>query len=243
MASFSQQALLKSASTKIPLEPLQQTMERIRLFFVSSRGGIPAGTIDMHRRSHCLQLRPHYLAGIVALLIAAPGHAETMVPKQIEYKATVNEDPAAKVCQLALALRNSSAGESVDFQLIVAQMKRRGALAGPLVTGFSVDSRDLKFKPTQSNRQAKLASVAFVSERYTSVALPKVLPFEDGSVAVATLDFAEGRELIMAVMRADFELLFTRENSSAAASYKVSSPAPADVLSEFSVCVGSLASS
>jgi hypothetical protein len=191
--------------------------------------------------------RAYYLAGIVALLIAAPGHAEKMVPKPVEYKATVNEDPAAKVCQLALALGNSSAGAAVDFQLIVAQMKRQGALAGPLVTGFTVDSRDLKFNPTQSARtpparQAKLVSVAFVSERYTSVALPKGLPFEDGSVAASTLDFAQGRELIMAVLRADFELLFTMKNSIAPDSYKVGSPPPADVLSEFSVCIGSLSS-
>jgi hypothetical protein len=84
--------------------------------------------------------------------------------------------------------------------------------------------------------------VAFVSERYTSVALPKVVPFNDGSVAVSTLDSAEGKELIAAVLRADFELQFTRKNSSAADSYKVSSPPPADVLSEFSGCVGSLTS-
>lgn len=198
----------------------------------------------MHRSLHGVLQRPYYLAAIIALLSAGPGHAEKMAPKQIEYKATVNEDPAAKVCQLALALGNSSAaaGARVDFQLIVAQMKRQGALAGPLVTGFTVDSRDRRFIPTQSTRQAKLASVAFVSERYTLVALPKAVPFEDGSVAASTLDFAQGRELIMAVLRADFELLFTMENSIAADSYKVSSPPPADVLSEFSVCLGSLAS-
>jgi hypothetical protein len=81
-----------------------------------------------------------------------------------------------------------------------------------------------------------------VSERYTSVALPKAVPFEDGSVAASTLDFVQGRELVMAVLRADFELLFTKENSRAADSYKISSPPPADVLSQFSVCLGSLAS-
>jgi hypothetical protein len=178
------------------------------------------------------------LAAAVALPMAAPAHAETMVPERIEYKATVNEDPAAKVCQLALTLRNGSA---VNFQLIVAQMKQQGALTGPLVTGFTVDSPSSKFTP-RSSRQARLASVAFVSERYTSVALPKAAPFEDGSVAASTLDFEQGRELITAVLRADFELAFTRANSNAVESYKVGSPPPADVLSEFSSCVGSLAS-
>jgi hypothetical protein len=180
------------------------------------------------------------LAGL--LLIAAPSHAETSVARPIEYKATVNEDPAAKVCQLALALGDGAPGVALNFQLIVAQMKRQGTLAGPLVTGFTVDSRKPNFAPPRFTRQAKLASVAFVSERYTSVALPKALPFKDGSVAVSTLDFAEGQELIKAVLRADFELLFTHEHAIAADSYKVSSPPPADVLSEFSVCVGSLAS-
>ena len=180
------------------------------------------------------------LAGL--LLIVAPCHAETMVASQIEYKATVNEDPAAKVCQLALALGDGSTGGAVNFQLIVAQMKRQGMLAGPLVTGFTVDSRKLNYAPPRFSAQAKLASVAFVSERYTSVALPKVVPFNDGSVAASTLDSAEGKELIAAVLRADFELQFTRKNSSAADSYKVSSPPPADVLSEFSGCVGSLTS-
>jgi hypothetical protein len=193
----------------------------------------------MHRRKQGVPLQAYCLAGVVALLIAAPGHAETVVAKQTEYKALVNEDPAAKVCQLALALGNDSS--AVNFQLMVAQMKREGALAGPLVTGFTVDSRSLKFTPRLS-RQARLASVAFVSERYTSVALPKVAPFQDGSVATSTLDFAEGRELIAAVLRADFELSFTRANSNAVESYKVGSPPPADVLSEFSICVGSLAS-
>jgi hypothetical protein len=187
-------------------------------------------------------LQPHHLAGLAVLLLAAPAHAATMVPTQIEYRAIVNEDPAAKVCQLAVVLRGSAAGEGLNFQLIVAQMKRRGALAGPLITGFTADSRDPELARLQSPRPGKLASVAFVSERYTSVALPKVVPFEDGSVAASTLDFAQGRELIMAVLRADFELRLTMENSLAADSYKVSSPPPADVLKEFSVCLGSLAS-
>lgn len=189
-------------------------------------------------------LRACCLASITALPLAAVAHAERMAPRQIEYKAVVNEDPAAKVCQLAFSLRSSQAGEAVTFQLIVAQMKRQGILAGPLVTGFTVDSRDPEFAATRSARQAKLASVAFVSERYTSVARPKAVPFEDGSVAASTLDFAQGRELVMAVLGANFELLFTKENSIAADSYKVSvsSPPPADVLSQFSVCLGSLAS-
>ena len=195
----------------------------------------------MHCRKPSVPLRAHYLAGMVALLIAAPAHAETMVAKQGEYRAMAIEDPAAKVCRLALALRDDSSGAAVKFQLIVAQMKQEGSLAGPLITGFSVDSRSLKFRPSRIARQPRLASVAFVSERYTSVALPKGAPFEDGSVAASTLDFAEGRELITAVLRADFALSFTRANSNTVESYKVGSPPPADVLAEFSICVDSLA--
>jgi hypothetical protein len=186
--------------------------------------------------------RRYCLAGIVALLIAAPGQAETLVARQSEYRAMAIEDPAAKVCRLAFALHNDASSASVNFQLIVAQMKQQGSLAGPLVTAFTVDSRSLKFRPSRIARQPRLASVAFVSERYTSVALPKVAPFEDGSVAVSTLDFAEGKELITAVLRADFELSFTRTNSGAVESFKVGAPPPADVLAEFSDCVGSLAS-
>jgi hypothetical protein len=196
----------------------------------------------MYRRIPGVRPRPRHLAGLAALVIAAPAHAETMVPKQVqsfEYRVSVNEDPAAKVCQLGLTLHDSAAGEGVNFQLMVAQMKREGALAGPLVTAFTVDSRSLKFT-SRTSRPARLASVAFVSERYTSVALPKVAPFQDGSVAASTLDFAEGRELIAAVLRADFALSFTRANSNAVESYRVGSPPPADVLTEFSDCVGSL---
>jgi hypothetical protein len=184
-----------------------------------------------------------HLAGLVALLVAVPAHADT-APKQIEsvdYKAAVNEDPAAKVCLLGLELRDSTAGAGVNFQLMVAQMKRDGALAGPLITGFTVDSRSLKFTP-RPTRPARLVSVAFVSERYTSVALPKGAPFEDGSVAASTLDLAEGRELVAAVLRADFALSFTRANSNSVQSYKIGAPPPAEVLAEFSVCVDSLAS-
>jgi hypothetical protein len=181
-----------------------------------------------------------WLAGL--LLMATPGHAETTAVRPAQYKVIVSEDPAAKVCQLALTLGSSPPGEALEFQLMVAQMKREGSPAGPLVTGFTVDSRKLNFAPPRFARGAKLVSVAFVSERYTSVALPKAVPFKDGSVAVSTLDFAEGQELIKAVLQADFELLFTRENSIAAGSYKVGSPPPADVQAEFSVCVRSLAS-
>jgi hypothetical protein len=196
----------------------------------------PESSLDMPLRHP----NPIYcLAGL--LLIAAPCRAQTTVVSPIEYKATVNEDPAAKVCQLAIALGNGAPGEAVNFQLMVAQMKRQGALAGPLVTGFTVDSPRRNY-PRPRFRSPKLTSVAFVSERYTSVALPKVVPFNDGSLAVSTLDFAEGKELITAVVRAGFELLLTRDNAAASASYKVDSPPPADVLSEFSVCVGSLAS-
>jgi hypothetical protein len=198
----------------------------------------------MYRRKPGVRPRPHHLVGLAALMIAAPAHAESMVPKQIasfEYRASVNEDPAAKVCQLGLALRDNSAGEGVNFQLMVAQMKREGALTGPLVTAFTVDSRSLKFAP-RASRPARLASVAFVSDRYTSVALPKVAPFQDGSVAASTMDFAEGRELIAAVLHADFALSFTRANSNTVQSYKIGTPPPAEVLAEFSVCVDSLAS-
>jgi hypothetical protein len=189
--------------------------------------------------------RPRWLvqAAMAALLLAAPAHAGTMAPKQIAYKASMNEDPAAKVCQLALALGDGTTGEGVNFQLIVAQMKREGILAGPLVTAYTVDRRASELTPAQSSRPGRLASAAFVSERYNSIARPKDLPFEDGSVAASTLDFAQGRELITAVLRAEFELRFTLENSASAASYKISSPPPADVLSEFSDCLGSLASS
>jgi hypothetical protein len=199
----------------------------------------------MYRSQQSILQRSRHLAGLIVLLAATPSLAETAVPKQVEsfeYKATVNEDPAAKICQLGLTLRDHSAGQGVNFQLMVAQMKREGALAGPLVTGFTVDSRSLKFAPRASRPAAKLASVAFVSERYTSVALPKVAPFQDGSVATSTLDFAEGRELVAAVLRADFALSFTRANSNAVQSYKVGAPPPAEVLAEFSMCVGSLAS-
>jgi hypothetical protein len=196
----------------------------------------------MHRRKRWALLRPSCLAGIAALALAGPSHAATMVPTQIEYRAIVNEDPAAKVCQLAVVLRKSAAGEGLNFQLMVAQMKRSGELAGPLVTGFTAGSRNPEFALRKSPRPGKLASVAFVSERYSSVALPKVVPFEDGSVAASTLDFAQGRELIAAVLRADFELRFTMENSLAADSYTISSPPPADVLAQFSVCLRSLAS-
>src|SRR5260370_42324574 len=196
----------------------------------------------IHRRRQGVLPRPHPLAGMAALLIAVPAHAETMAPRQIEdiqYTATVNEDPAAKVCQLALALRNSSAGEGVNFQLIVAQMKQEGALAGPLVTGFTVDSHSLKFTPRPS-RQAMLASAAFVSGRYSSVALPKAAPFEDGSVAASTVDFAEGRELITAVLRGDFGPWFTRANSHTPGPAQARAPPPARLLSGFSGHRGSL---
>jgi hypothetical protein len=196
----------------------------------------------MHCVERSVSSRSCCLAGIVALLIAAPVHAESLVAKQSEYRALAIEDPAAKVCRLAVALRDDSSGAAVNFALIVAQMKKQGSPAGPLVTGFTVDSRSLKFKPSRNARQPRLASAAFVSDRYTSVALPKAAPFEDGGVAASTLDFAEGRELIAAVLRADFELSFTRANSNAVESYKVGSPPPADVLSDFSNCVGSLAS-
>jgi hypothetical protein len=196
----------------------------------------------MHRRKHRALLQSCYLAGIATLLLAGPSHAATMVPTQIEYRAVVNEDPAAKVCQLVVVLRKSAAGEGLNFQLMVAQMKHSGELAGPLVTGFTAGSRNPEIALRKSPRPGKLASVAFVSERYSSVALPKVVPFEDGSVAASTLDFAQGQELITAVLRADFELRFTMENSVTADSYKVSLPPPADVLAEFSVCLGSLAS-
>jgi hypothetical protein len=196
----------------------------------------------MHRRKHRRLLQSCYLAGIAVLLLAGPSHAATMVPTQIEYRALVNEDPAAKVCQLAVVLRKSAAGEGLNFQLMVAQMKRSGELAGPLVTGFTAGSRNPEFGLRKSRRPGKLTSVAFVSERYSSVALPKVVPFEDGSVAASTLDFAQGRELITAVLRADFELRLTMENSLTADSYKVSSPPPADVLADFSLCLGSLVS-
>ena len=92
----------------------------------------------MSRRRRSALSRSIGGAAAIALAALASAHAEPIEPDQIAYDMKMSEDPAAKACILALAIKGS-ADETVDFQLVVARMKRDDAVAGPAVFGFTID--------------------------------------------------------------------------------------------------------
>ena len=166
------------------------------------------------------------------------GHADPIVSKEPEYDANVNEDGAAKACVLALLLQGAPTGEAVSSQLIVARIKQNDTFTGPRIVGFRIEAADKLAKGQASGaRPIKISSAAFVSEAYTAVARPRIAPFEDGSLVISTLDFAEGGKLVDAVTKGKFQVTFMRRQPAVERTYNVTSAPPEAVLARFGECL------
>ena len=194
--------------------------------------------------SRCRQAMILLLAGAPVITLSEPvsAHAETIQPDQIAYDMKVSEDPAAKACILRLAIKGSAAGETVDFQLVVARTKRDDAVAGPAVFGFTITVHDPQLAPQRGSEPhaLEITSAAFISDRYTVAARPRTTPFADGSWVASTLDTLEGGELVDAAAGGKFQIAYTRTRPIAARVFEVTSTPPLDVLMRFTGCIDGL---
>jgi hypothetical protein len=184
-----------------------------------------------------------FLAGALVITLSEPlsAHAEPIEPDQIAYDMRMSEDPAAKACILALAIKGS-ADEMVDFQLVVARMKRDDVVAGPAVFGFTIDVHDRQpaLQRNAGPRAIEITSAAFISDRYTAAARPRTMPFADGSWVASTLDTEDGGELLDAAASGKFQIAYTRTRPIAARVFEVTSTPPLDVLARFTGCIDGL---
>jgi hypothetical protein len=180
-------------------------------------------------------------AAAIALTALASAHAQPIAPDQIAYDMKVREDPAVKTCVLALAIKGS-ADETVDFQLVVARMKRADVVAGPAVFGFTISVHDRQLSPRRNTvaRAIEITSAAFVSDRYTAAARPRTAPVADGSWVASTLDTADGGELLDAAAAGKFQIAYTRTRPVGARVVEVTSTPPLDVVSRLTGCIGGL---
>jgi hypothetical protein len=176
--------------------------------------------------------------GIVLSTVTA-GHAAPIEPSGLDYDASATEDSATKACVLGVLIKGARPDETVSFQLIVARMKRDAAYNGPVVFGYRIEVLGRKVSRGRSSepRQIKIDSAAFVAERYTAVARPKIVPFDDGSMVASTLEAGEGTELVDAVANGKFQVAFTRRFPTVARTYAVTSAPPLDVRSRFGGCI------
>jgi hypothetical protein len=179
-------------------------------------------------------------AAAFALTALVSAHAEPIEPDQVAYDMKMSEDPATKACILALAIKGGD--ETVDFQLVVARMKRDGAVAGPAVFGFTigVHDRQLALQRKAAPRAIEITSAAFISDRYTAAARPRSTPFADGSWVTSTLDTEDGGELLDAAASGKFQIAYTRTRPIAARVFAVTSTPPLDVLLRFTGCIDGL---
>lgn len=192
--------------------------------------------------SRCQQAMILLFAGAPIMLSGPAAQAETIQPDQIAYDVKVSEDPAAKACILGLAIGGSTVGETVDFQLVVARMKRDDTVAGPAVFGFtiSVHDRQPALQRNAAPRAIEITSAAFIADRYTAAARPRTLPFADGSWVASTLDAEDGGELLEAAASGKFQIAYTRTRPVAARVFEVTSTPPLDVLVRFTGCIDGL---
>jgi hypothetical protein len=182
-----------------------------------------------------------FFAGATALVLSeVSSRAEPIEPDQIAYDMKMNEDPAAKACILALAIKGRD--ETVDFQLVVARMKREDAMAGPAMFGFTIDVHDRQpaLQRNAGPRAIEITSAAFISDRYTAAARPRTTPFADGSWVASTLDTEDGGELLDAAASGKFQIAYTRTRPIAARVFEVTSTPPLDVLARFAGCIDGL---
>ncbi len=190
--------------------------------------------------SRCRQAMMLLVAGASALMLSeASVQAEPIEPDQIAYDMKMNEDPAAKACILALTIKGRD--ETVDFQLVVARMKREDAVAGPAMFGFTINVHERQVA-LQRNAPSPIdiTSAAFVSDRYTAAARPRTAPSADGSWVASTLDTEDGGELLDAAASGKFQIAYTRTRPIAARVFEVTSTPPLDVLARFAGCIDGL---
>jgi hypothetical protein len=194
----------------------------------------------MSRRRRSALSRSIGGAAAIALTALASAHAEPIEPDQVAYDMKMSEDPAAKACILALAITEGD--ETVDFQLVVARMKRDDVLAGPAVFGFTigVHDRQLALQRNAAPRAIEITSAAFISDRYTAAARPRSTPSADGSWVASTLDTEDGGELLDAAVSGKFQIAYTRTRPIAARVFAVTSTPPLDVLLRFTGCIDGL---
>jgi hypothetical protein len=194
----------------------------------------------MSRRRRSALSRSIGGAAAIALTALASAHAEPIEPDQVAYDMKMSEDPAAKACILALAIKGSD--ETVDFELIVARMKRDDAVAGPAVFGFTINvhDRQLALQRNAAPRTIEITSAAFISDRYTAAARPRSTPSADGSWVASTLDTEDGGELLDAAVSGKFQIAYTRTRPIAARVFAVTSTPPLDVLLRFTGCIDGL---
>ena len=193
----------------------------------------------MSRRRRSALSRSIGGAAAIALTALVSAHAEPIEPDQVAYDMKMSEDPAAKACILALAITGGD--ETVDFQLVVARMKRDDAVAGPAVFGFTigVHDRQLALQRNAAPRAIEITSAAFISDRYTAAARPRTTPFADGSWVASTLDTEDGGGLLDAAS-GKFQIAYTRTRPIAARVFAVTSTPPLDVLLRFTGCIDGL---
>jgi hypothetical protein len=173
------------------------------------------------------------------MLSEASAQAEPIEPDQVAYDMKMNEDPAARACILALAIKGRD--ETVDFQLVVARMKREDAMAGPAMFGFTINVHDRQVAlQRDAPRPIEITSAAFISDRYTAAARPRTTPFADGSWVASTLDTEDGGELLDAAASGKFQIAYTRTRPIAARVFEVTSTPPLDVLARFTGCIDGL---
>jgi hypothetical protein len=182
------------------------------------------------------------IGGAAAIALAAQTSAQAgpIEPDQVAYDMKMSEDPAAKACILALAIKGSD--ETVDFQLVVARMKRDDAVAGPAVFGFTigVHDRQVALQRKAAPRAIEITSAAFISDRYAVPARPRAAPFADGSWVASTLDTTDGGQLLDAAASGKFQIAYTRTRPIAARVLAVTSMPPLDVQLRFTGCIDGL---
>ena len=195
----------------------------------------------MSRRRRSVLSRSIGGAAAIALAALASAHAEPIEPDQVAYDMKMSEDPAAKACILALTIKGSGA-ETVDFELVVARMKRDDAVAGRAVFGFTINvhDRQLVLQRNAAPRAIEITSAAFISDHYTAAARPRTAPFADGSWVASTLDTEDGGELLEAAASGKFQIAYTRTRPVAARVFEVTSTPPLDVLLRFTGCIDGL---
>jgi hypothetical protein len=180
-------------------------------------------------------------AAAVVLMALASAHAEAVEPQRIAYDMKMSDDSAAKACILVLSIK-VPADETVDFELVVARMKRDDVVAGPAVFGFTIIVRDwqLARRREAAPSATELTSAVFISARYTAAARPRTASFADGSWVASTLDPEDGGELLEAAASGKFQIAYTRTRPTAARVFEVISVPPLDVLMRFTGCVDGL---
>jgi hypothetical protein len=161
--------------------------------------------------------------------------AEAIVPANVQYASSVDENGQAKICQIVATITNAVPPERVDFTAFAGYDKLEGAVAVGFLAGAA------KRSPSGEFELVAVASAAFNSTMFNSADELDHEISGDGTVMAATADGPTADRFLRSVTTGDFYLTLSSDQPEIGDwTYEIADGPPDDVQQSFAACLQEL---